>query len=151
VTAPARIVLPPHAFVLAPMVGGSELPFRLLARRHGAQLCYTPMIYSGRFVSDEAYRRAEMRTGAANVGEDAPLVVHFCGNCPDTLVAAARLAAPHCTAVDLNLGCPQRVAHSGNFGSCVIRFCFFLYTPPARIGFRPLARHFVFIRLAQQH
>jgi tRNA-dihydrouridine synthase 1 len=109
---PAR-ELPPHQLVLAPMVGGSELPFRLLARRYGAQLCYSPMIYSTRFVNDAAYRAAELRSAPG----DAPLVLHFCGNDPATLLAAARLAAPHCVAVDLNLGCPQRVAHSGNFGA----------------------------------
>ena len=109
---PAR-ELPPHQLVLAPMVGGSELPFRLLARRYGAQLCYSPMIYSARFVADAAYRAAELRSAPG----DAPLVLHFCGNDPATLLAAARLAAPHCVAVDVNLGCPQRVAHSGNFGA----------------------------------
>ena len=106
--APVR-PLPPHSRVLAPMVGGSELAFRLLCRRHGADLAYTPMMYSGRFATDAAYREAELQTCAA----DAPLVAHFCGNEPETLLAAARLAAPHCCAIDLNLGCPQRIAHSG--------------------------------------
>ena len=46
---PPRRPLPPHRLVLAPMVGGSELAFRLLARQHGAQLCYTPMIKSDEF------------------------------------------------------------------------------------------------------
>ena len=44
-----RHQLPPHRYVLAPMVGGSELPFRMMTRRYGTQLCYTPMIYSGPF------------------------------------------------------------------------------------------------------
>ena len=114
--APPRPPLPPHRLVLAPMVGGSELPFRLLARRYGAELCYTPMIYSERFVGDAAYRAAELRTCA----EDAPLVAHFCGNDASTLLAAAKLAEPHVVAVDLNLGCPQRVAHSGHFGSYLL-------------------------------
>jgi hypothetical protein len=36
--------LPNHSLVLAPMVGGSDLPFRMLCRRYGADLCYTPMM-----------------------------------------------------------------------------------------------------------
>lgn len=113
--APTR-QLPPHTRVCAPMVGGSELAFRLLCRRHGCDLCYTPMMYSAKFATDAAYRAAELQTCA----EDAPLVAHFCGNDPQTLLAAARLAEPHCCAVDLNLGCPQRIAHSGHFGSYLL-------------------------------
>ena len=47
-----RPPLPPHRLVLAPMVGGSELPFRQLTRKYGSDLCYTPMIYSKQFVED---------------------------------------------------------------------------------------------------
>ena len=38
--------LPSHQRILAPMVGGSELAFRLLCRRYGCDLAYTPMINS---------------------------------------------------------------------------------------------------------
>ena len=51
-----------HRFVCAPMVGGSELAFRLLCRRHGADTCYTPMMYSGRFVESAEYRKEEFDT-----------------------------------------------------------------------------------------
>ena len=69
------------------MVGGSELPFRMLCRRYGADLCYTPMIYSGKFVHDEEYRQQAFNTTAG----DRPLVAHFCGNNPQVLLQAARL------------------------------------------------------------
>ena len=88
---------------------GSELAFRLLARRHGAQLCYTPMIRSEEFSVPLLERHAD----------DCPLVAHFSGNDPQTLLDAAR-QAERCrgvVAVDLNLGCPQRAARSGRFGA----------------------------------
>jgi len=31
----------------------------------------------------------------------------FCGNDPDTLLAAARYVEPYVDAIDINLGCPQ--------------------------------------------
>lgn len=108
--------LPPHKAVLAPMVGGSELAFRMLCRRYGVDLCYTPMMYASKFLSDAEYRTKEFHT----VATDRPLVVHFCGNDPATLLAAAKLVEKDCDAIDLNLGCPQRIAHSGHFGSYLL-------------------------------
>ena len=58
---PPRKILPPHELVLAPMVGASELSFRLLCRRHGAQLCYTPMMHADKFAADRTYRAAELQ------------------------------------------------------------------------------------------
>jgi tRNA-dihydrouridine synthase 1 len=99
------------------MVGGSELAFRLLARRHGAQLCYTPMMHADRFV-EPCFVAGPRGVGPLRTQpDDAPLVAHFCGNDPATLLAAGKRAERYCVAVDLNLGCPQRSAHSGRYGS----------------------------------
>lgn len=112
--------LPPHRFVMAPMVGGSELPFRMLARRYGVQLCYTPMIYSGPFSESKTYRESPLESGFQTCAEDRPLVAHFCGNDPEVLLKAAKHVANCVDAVDLNLGCPQRIAHAEHFGAYLL-------------------------------
>ena len=111
-------ILPPHKlrFVVAPMVGGSELAFRMLCRKYGATLAYTPMMSATKFAHDAEYRKAELQTHPT----DRPLVAHFNANNAKDLLSAAKLAAPHVDAIDLNLGCPQRIAHSGHFGSFLL-------------------------------
>ena len=113
-------------WVLSPMVGQSELAFRMLVRERmqraadnagvpeqGKILAYTPMIIASKFVESEAYRNAVFQT----CPEDRPLVVQFCANDPSMFVAAAKLVQDKCDAVDLNLGCPQEVARRGGYGS----------------------------------
>ena len=46
--------------------------------------------------------------------------MQFAANDPWTFARAAELAAPHCDAVELNLGCPQREARLGHFGCYLI-------------------------------
>ncbi|GFH24741.1 tRNA-dihydrouridine synthase [Haematococcus lacustris] len=88
------------------MVDQSELPFRMLCRKYGATCAYTPMLHARLFCEDPKYRQEVLTTCAA----DRPLLVQFCANNPDFLVTAASLAAEHADAVDINFGCPQRIA-----------------------------------------
>lgn len=100
-------------FVMAPMVDGSDLAYRLLARRYGVELCYTPMIACKEFVESEKIQSKSFQTCA----EDRPLIVQFCGRDPEGLLKAATLVQYHCQAIDINLGCPQLCAKKGGYGA----------------------------------
>lgn len=109
-------------------------------------LAYSPMLHARLFADGQKYRDSHFqptrssksqitsnpKAGAAapsssepddrpyldgNPAIDRPLFVQFCANDPDALLSAAKLVAPHCDAVDLNLGCPQGIARKGHYGA----------------------------------
>ncbi|KAH3761758.1 FMN-linked oxidoreductases superfamily protein [Pelomyxa schiedti] len=115
--------------VLAPMVEGSVLPLRMLCRKYGVTLAYTPMIHSLNFLKDLTYRSKVFATCPG----DTPLVAQFCGNDPNIMASAASLlisgvgvtgnrgSTPGIVeAVDINIGCPQKIAKRGGYGAFIM-------------------------------
>jgi len=104
------------------MVDQSERAFRLLCRRYGVGLAYTPMIHAEPFAADEAYRRVyfdawEAAQHRGSPDADRPLIAQLGGDDPQTMLRAARLLEPYVDAVDLNFGCPTEDARRGGHSS----------------------------------
>lgn len=107
-------------FIAGPMIGQSERCFRLQCRTAGAQLCYTPM-YVASDVNSGAYD--EELLGGCNPEiemQDRPLICQLAGNNVEEMLAAARRVQPYYDAIDINLGCPQRCADLGHYGSFLL-------------------------------
>jgi tRNA-dihydrouridine synthase 1 len=101
--------------IVAPMVDQSDLAFRMICRKYGAQLVYTQMFNANSFVQCKEYRDENFQTLAD--GSDRPLIVQLAGHDPQVLLQAAKYVEDRCDAIDINLGCPQGIAKRGRYGA----------------------------------
>jgi tRNA-dihydrouridine synthase B len=106
---------------LAPMSGVSDLPFRRMVRRFGADLVFSEMIVS--HIMLEA-----VRSGALGQGQDTdyasefPVAVQLAGCEPDVMAEAARINVDRGAAViDINFGCPVKKIVNNYAGSALMR------------------------------
>jgi len=97
---------PDYVKFLSPMVRYSKLPFRLLCRRYGADLAFTPMLIARDFISSRNGKGLVIDE-FATCAEDRPLVAQLAAN--DGVIAhkAAQFLAPFVDGFDINCGCPQ--------------------------------------------
>jgi tRNA-dihydrouridine synthase len=123
-------------YLSAPMVDQSDLAFRLLVKKNGVDLAYTQMLHARNFCRDNTYQRdcvdwknyscqpfgeyVEKEPAAIT---DRNLIVQLAGDDPDILERAGKLVQGDASveAVDLNLGCPQKIAKRGNYGAYLLQ------------------------------
>lgn len=105
------------------MVDQSELAWRILSRKYGGQLAYTPMINAKMFYPplSTIYRQNSFSIPDEGSQEnDRPLIVQFCANDSQQLLESAKMLEGHCDAIDINLGCPQEIARKGKYGAWIM-------------------------------
>jgi nifR3 family TIM-barrel protein len=91
--------------ILAPLAGYSDLPFRLLCRKYGANLCYTEMISCHGLVYDKNMTLQMTRT----VPEEKPVALQLFGADPVKMGEAAEIvSAMDIDIIDINMGCPVK-------------------------------------------
>ena len=97
-------------FILAPMAGCTDLPFRLLCTEYGAGLCYSEMIDCQALVSQQPDCLELLCTNAVE-----QVAMQLYGSDPGVMgEAAAILSEQPIACIDINMGCPmEKVVQKG--------------------------------------
>lgn len=107
-----------NPFILAPMAGVTDRPFRNLCRRFGAAMAVSEMVSANPLLKND--RKTLMRTDHGN--ETGIRAVQILGNEPQDMAEAARLnVARGADLIDINMGCPAKKVCRKAAGSALLR------------------------------
>ena len=105
-------------FILAPLAGYTDLPFRLLCREMGAGLAVSEMISSHGLVHGQQKTLTMMQT----VPEERPFALQIFGNDADIMGRAAAIVSTHpVDMIDINMGCPVRKVVKKGSGAALMK------------------------------
>jgi len=104
--------------ILAPMAGISDLPYRMLNRRFGAELAFTEMV-NARSLSYSNVKALEMLSSEKG---DRPLGIQLVGNEPEYLNRAIeKLRKYKFDILDFNAACPERKVTAKGEGAALLK------------------------------
>ncbi len=108
----------PSPFVLAPMAGVTDAPFRRICRRFGAGMTTSEMT-----TADTSLWQTPKSRFRLDLDLDAePVAVQIAGSEPDQLaVAAQACVARGAQIIDINMGCPAKKVCNKAAGSALLR------------------------------
>jgi tRNA-dihydrouridine synthase B len=105
-------------FILAPLAGYTDLPFRQLCREHGAGLCYSEMISCHGLV----YRQQNTLSMLASIEAERPVAMQLFGSDPAMMgEAAAILSEAPIDVIDINMGCPVKKVIKKGAGAALMK------------------------------
>lgn len=104
--------------VLAPMAGITDLPFRLICRRHGCGMTVSEMVSAKGLLYKNVKTTEMLRIDAG----ERPTAIQLFGSVPAELAEAARLVeASGADIIDFNMGCPvPKIVNNGE-GSALMK------------------------------
>jgi tRNA-dihydrouridine synthase B len=107
-----------NRFILAPMAGITNLPFRLLIKGLGAGLVYTEMVSSmGLHLNQKKTMEYIISTPA-----EKPLAVQIFGSDPAVMALAAQKVVDNgADIVDINMGCPVKKVTKTGSGAALLK------------------------------
>lgn len=106
----------PNNLVLSPMAGFSDLPFRVLCRRHGAGLVCSEMVSAVGVTREVPETYAKMRT----LAQEQPMSIQLFGTDAALVEAAAAQLDPRCDIVGFNMGCPAHQIKRQGCGAAML-------------------------------
>lgn len=107
-----------NRFILAPMAGVSEQPFRVLAFELGAALCPTELISAQGLFRINARTLRYLRFDPA---VEVPYSLQLFGGEPEVMAQAAVVAQRHgAQIIDVNMGCPVKKVTKSGAGSALL-------------------------------
>jgi len=111
--------------IMAPLAGYSDLIFRSLARRNGADITVTEMVS----IKGVVYKQPKTFDLVRSDGTDRPLGIQLFGSEPDLFAEAAAIVAEKFKPdfIDVNCGCPVRKVLKQKAGAWLLQ-------DPPRIG-----------------
>lgn len=105
-------------FILAPLAGYTDLPFRLLCRELGADLCVSEMISCHGMVHGQQNTISLL----ASSNKDRPLGIQIFGGEPEIMgKAAALITSDQADLIDINMGCPVRKVIKKGAGAALMK------------------------------
>jgi tRNA-dihydrouridine synthase B len=107
-----------NPFILAPLAGYTDLPFRQLCREHGAGLCYSEMISCHGL----AYHQKNTLALLASIEAERPVAMQLFGSDPEIMgEAAAILSEEPIDLIDINMGCPVKKVIKKGAGAALMK------------------------------
>lgn len=108
----------PNPYLLAPMAGVSEMPYRVLAYRLGAALCPTELVSAQGLLHTNQRTLKYLRFDAE---VERPYALQIFGGDPEAMARAAVIGQRYgAQIIDINMGCPVKKVTKNGAGSALL-------------------------------